>query len=166
MNLIKDSPKKDIFVLLYYSDGLLDSLAPGDYVSISSRTVSFQAGVMEQRVSVQTSTDTISEDTERFTAILSSPNGTVLGVSEATVNITDNSNVIVEFDPVAYSVSESANLVTFMIRKRTQTTRTVEVTFMTESITAQGSVTYTNNITMEPVIQVLKRSPYSKTTSL
>ena len=94
---------------------------------------------MEQNVSIQTSTDDISEDVERFTAILSSPNGAVLGVSEATVDITDNSSVLVEFDPVAYNVRENEALVEFVIKKRTQTTRTVTVIFTAQPITAQGS---------------------------
>ena len=59
---------------------MLFSLAPDDYTSVTSRTVTFPAVSTQQTVAVQTSTDSMVDNSETFTATLSDPtNGLQLG---------------------------------------------------------------------------------------
>ncbi len=102
--------------------------------------VTFQPGQTQQSVNIGTSLDPVSEDTESFTLVLSSPSSprVTLGSSQANVDIVDTTNVVLEFDPTQYLIAESGGMLQFRIVKRTPTTRTVSVLFSTESDTAVG----------------------------
>ena len=114
------------------------SSAPGDYTSIS-QTVTFPPGTNTQVVTIPTTTDEVGEETETFTAVLSSPSdGTTIGVGTATVEIEDDTSVLVEFDPVVYSGREDSGSIIFEIVKRTTTTNPVTVLFSTAAGTAVG----------------------------
>ena len=52
-------------------------------------------------------------------------------------------DVLVEFDPTSYSVSESGRFVNITIVKRGQTTQTVSVDFNTADGTATGECLFT-----------------------
>ncbi len=102
--------------------------------------VTFRAGAMQQLVSIPIATDDEGEDLETFTAVLSSPSaGVTIGVGTATVEITDTTPVLVEFDPDAVSGREDGNTIIFTIVKRTTTTQTVSVVFSTSSVSAEGA---------------------------
>lgn len=104
-------------------------------------TVTFTAGTNTQVVIVFALTDSIAEDSETFTAVLSSPSAGVMimdGRGTATVEITDNTDVEVEFDPITYSGAENSGTITFTIVKRTQATRSVSVLFSTSELPMQA----------------------------
>lgn len=105
----------------------------------------FPAGSNQQVALIDTFLDNIGEGAESFTAVLSSPSAGVMlapGGEEATVNITDNTNVVVEFDPVTYIVGEEGVFATFRIVKITTSTRSVSVLFNTADVDAEGNSLY------------------------
>ena len=100
------------------------SSALDDYTRITSQTVTFPPGTNTQVVSIPTITDEVGEETETFTAVLSSPSaGTTIGVGTATVEIEDDTSVLVEFDPAVYSGREDSGYIVFEVVKRTTTTK-------------------------------------------
>ena len=52
-------------------------------------------------------------------------------------------DVVVEFDPASYTVSESERLVNITVVKRGQTTQTVNIDFSTADGTATGECLFT-----------------------
>ena len=62
----------------------------------------------------------------------------MLGAAMATVDITDDDAVTVEFDPTSYTVSESARYANITVVKRGDTTQTVSVDFTTADGSATG----------------------------
>ena len=106
----------------------------GDYTSVSFRTVQFTAGNIEQIVDVSTSTDDVGENDETFEAVLSAPSAGLTirsGEDVATVTITDNTPVLVEFDPTTVTRRENQGTVSFTIVRRTAATGPVSVLFST-----------------------------------
>lgn len=115
----------------------LYNIAPGDYTQVTSMTVTFASGITEATVFIPTSTDDIGEDAEMFEAFLFTASaGATIGVDVATVEIIDNTAVVVEFDPVEVRGLESDGTISFTIVRRTQTTETVSVVFSTSPNTA------------------------------
>ena len=65
-----------------------------DYTVISSQTITFSPGETEAFLSVGTAVDSLDDDSETFTATLSSPTGAELGsVSMANVFIRDRKGI-------------------------------------------------------------------------
>lgn len=102
--------------------------------------MTFNPGQTLETVSVPTLSDAIAENTEQFIAVLSDAStGITIGDDTATVDIEDSTNVMVEFEPTSFSAQESSREATFIIVKRTSTTRTVTVLFSTTDGTATGN---------------------------
>jgi hypothetical protein len=60
-----------------------------DFTAIAATTLSFGASETTKTISVQTTSDSITESSETFTVVLSSPTGCTLGTSTSVVTITD-----------------------------------------------------------------------------
>ena len=86
--------------------------ADGEDYTGGTYTAIFEAGSTAASVSFPITNDNVLEGTESFIGSLSIPQASAdLGVSAgsadtATVNILDNDNVIVQFNPIQYSVNE------------------------------------------------------------
>ena len=113
------------------------STAGADYTMVT-QTVTFNPGDPSQTVTVETLTDTIAEDPEQFTAVISNPSmgGNIGSADTATVTINDDTAVVVEFSQPAFSINENSGSAVFTVNKLTDTTRTVSVLFSTTDGTA------------------------------
>jgi hypothetical protein len=105
--------------------------------------VTFGPAEFEKRVTIQTSTDTLVEGTEVFTAQLE-PVSDHLVITEDTaeISIQETANVIVEFDSSVYEVDEDAGVVSLTLVKRTPTTQSVTVLISTEDGSATAPLDF------------------------
>ena len=135
------------FILLQYncffSYSSQPHTAPGDYVS-GTYEVTFTSGSTSSNVLVPISDDSVNEDAENFTATLITPEkleGVSIGDDgTAIVDILDDDEIFVNFNPITYSVSEDGNEIVLILEANVPSDTLYTITVQTRNGSAESEL--------------------------
>ncbi len=131
----------DVTVQYATQDGT--ATAGSDYVA-SSGTLTIPGGTVSCTVDITLTDDTVYEGGESFTVLLSSPHGAVLGISSATVNLTDNEPApVIGFDPAKVTFAEDAGLARLTITQSSVSQADTSVQYLAQNGTATSGADFT-----------------------
>lgn len=136
---------KDLTVDYATSD---DTALDGDDYDADSGTITFNAGVLTQTLSINILDDTMGELVESFNMTLSNPGPSAddltLGTQSTTVvEIDDNDGVQVSFANTEMTVAENALFATVEVRLNAPAATTVTIDYLMESGTAVAGADFT-----------------------
>ncbi len=130
----------DTVISVDYASTNLTATPDLDYSDVAG-TLVFAAGQTNQSITVPILNDGLVEITERFEVILSNPTNALLGVSMATVSITDNDTGF-QFESVSYSIDEDAGFVLIGVTRGDDGTLPISVDFATTNLSAIAGSDY------------------------
>lgn len=131
-------------VTVQYSTSPGTASPSADYIAVTG-TLSFGAGVTSQTFSVPITADNIDEPNETLTLNLSNPGSATLGLSSATLTISDDDptpSITIDDNTQAEGSSGTSNM-TFLVHLSNPSASTITVAFTTAPGTATPGLDYT-----------------------